>query len=78
MARTGDRELLEAALAGYQHTRQTLVERIAEIRRQLGADDGKHAKPRKKRTVHFTPEGKRRIAEGVRKRWEAYRKAKRQ
>ena len=35
-----DRELLQAALVGYQHQHDVLGERMAEIRRQLGGGAG--------------------------------------
>ena len=71
-----DAELLQAALAGYQHQHVILGERIAEITRELGGR-GRHldaaggAKP--KRTMSAA--ARRRIGAAQRKRWAAVKGA---
>jgi hypothetical protein len=67
-----DRELLEAALAGYQHLRDGIEEKIADIRRQMGASPALEpaAGPEPKRRV-ISAAGRRRIAAAQRKRWVA-------
>lgn len=72
-----DHELLEAALVGYQHLRDGIEEKIAEIRRQLGTapalePDSDPATQPKRRVISAA--GRRRIAAAQRKRW-AERKA---
>ncbi len=72
---TGDPELLAAALVGYEQQRLEIVERIGEIRRQLGvrsSGTANHTAPGGKRTM--SPAARKRIAEAQRKRWAAYRK----
>jgi hypothetical protein len=76
-----DRALLEAALFGYQHQREEIEGKMAEIR---GLLSGKSASgstgatasepPTKKRTMSAA--GRRRIAEAQRQRWAAQKSAK--
>jgi hypothetical protein len=71
-----DSELLKAALVGYEHERAVIVEKIAEIRRQLGGRGAvtpstNGAKPARQ----MSAAARSRIAEAQRKRWAAYRKA---
>jgi len=70
-----DPELLKAALVGYEHERAVIVEKIAEIQRQLGnraaAPSTNGAKPRRQ----MSPAARRRIAAAQRKRWAAFHKA---
>ena len=72
---TNDAGLLVAALAGYEQQRSELVERIGEIRRQLGgrasAATSNDTVPGRKRTMSAA--ARKRIAEAQRKRWAAYR-----
>ena len=77
-----DPDLLRAALLGYEQQRSALVEKIAELRRQLSrraAADGVAVSSdvpgvagRKKRTLSAA--ARNRIAEAQRKRWAALRK----
>ncbi len=70
-----DPGFLAAALAGYEQQRSELVERIGEIRRQLGGRDSAATSndtvPGRKRTMSAA--ARKRIAEAQRKRWAAYR-----
>jgi hypothetical protein len=72
-----DAELLQAALAGYQHQDTILAERIAEFTRELGGKPrrpdaaGTTAKP--KRTMSASARS--RIAAAQRKRWAEFHKA---
>ena len=72
----GDTGLLAAALVGYEQQRSELVERIGQIRRQLGgrvtAATLNDTVPGRKRTMSAA--ARKRIAEAQRKRWVAYRK----
>lgn len=66
-----DAELLEAALAGYQHQYAVLGDRIAEITRELGGKPGRSelgaAMAPAKRVV--SEDTRRRMAEAQQKRW---------
>jgi hypothetical protein len=70
-----DYSLLEAALIGYQHQRELLAQKIAEIQEQLGnapdvdSDDG----PRKR---SMNTAARKRIALAQKKRWAEYHKTK--
>jgi hypothetical protein len=70
-----DPELLNAALVGYEHERAVIVEKIAEIQRQLGnraaAPSTNGAKPRRQ----MSPATRRRIAAAQQRRWAAFHKA---
>jgi hypothetical protein len=68
-----DPELLSAALIGYEHERTVIVEKIAEIRRQLGAaaPSANGAKPRRQ----MSAAGRKRIAAAQRQRWASFHKA---
>jgi hypothetical protein len=73
--KTNDQALLEAALIGYQHQADQLAEKIADIRRQLGAKPAaKAAKapavPGKKRKMSAA--ARKRIAVAQKKRWAEY------
>jgi|ERR1039458_3924579 6-phosphogluconate dehydrogenase len=76
MRRELDNSLLEMALVGYQAKRDEVVQKMADIERQLGAasapvvertDEGK---PKRR----ISAAGRRAIAEAQRKRWAASRK----
>ena len=80
MAQTIDRELLEAALAGYQQQLSQLQEKMAELRERIGGTGGREAAParaggRKKKRSTLSPEARERIAAAQRKRWAAQKKA---
>ena len=63
-----DYSLLEAALIGYQHQRELLAAKIAEIQRQLGdAHASPSAESPKKRVMNAA--ARKRIAQAQRKRW---------
>ncbi len=70
-----DYSLLEAALIGYQHQRELLAQKIAEIQEQLGnapdvdSDEG----PRKR---GMNTAARKRIALAQKKRWAEYHKTK--
>jgi hypothetical protein len=64
---TTDRGLLEAALLGYKQQLTETKAKMAEIRLLLGGAPA--AAPAKKRTISAA--GRRRMAEGQRKRWAA-------
>ena len=72
---TDDAGLLGAALAGYEQQRSEIVEKMAEVRRQLGnrAADANANNPvgGVKRTMSAA--ARKHIAEAQRKRWAAYR-----
>ncbi len=77
-----DPELLAAALVGYEQQRSEIVQKIAELRRQLGgrAEHNGHGSlvtaetaPARKRTMSAA--ARRRIAAAQKKRWAAYHKA---
>ena len=73
--------ILEAALVGYQARRETIDQKIAEVRSRLRMDGGggdvptPFAKPRRKRRK-MSAEARKRISEATKKRWAAYRKTK--
>ena len=70
-----DSGLLAAALVGYEQQRSEIVERIGEIRRELGgrasAAAPNDAVSGRKRVM--SPAARKRIAEAQRKRWAAQR-----
>ena len=78
----GDADFLQAALLGYEQQRTEIETRIAELRRQLGrrgaADgatelpDAGAAQPGQRRALSAV--ARKRIADGQRKRWAAFRK----
>ena len=81
-SRMPDIEILEAALAGWQHQAAEIDRKMAEIRAKIrgsrpsaASRSAKPAKPvaRKRR---LSPAGKKRIAEANKKRWAAFRTAK--
>ncbi|HUP05436.1 MAG TPA: hypothetical protein VMU19_15665 [Bryobacteraceae bacterium] len=78
MATSPDKDLLIAALAGYQLKLTEIEARMAELRKQIaGAPGGVSAKaaaPAKKRRL--SPEGRARIIAATKKRWAAVRAAK--
>lgn len=68
-----DYSLLEAALIGYQHQRELLAVKIAEIQRQLGnAPATASTETPKKRVMNVA--ARKRIARAQRKRWAEYHK----
>lgn len=68
-----DYSLLEAALIGYQHQRELLAVKIAEIQRQLGtAPATPSSETPKKRVMNVA--ARKRIAQAQRKRWAEYHK----
>jgi hypothetical protein len=74
-----DRGVLEAALVGLEQKRAEVEELLVEVRKQLrapGAGDGvsSAAPARKKRTMSAAV--RKRIGDATRRRWAAYRKAK--
>jgi hypothetical protein len=75
---TNDHALLEAALIGYQHQAAQLADKIAEIRRQLGAKSPsaapKAATPVKRRSMSAA--ARKRIAAAQKKRWAEYHRLK--
>lgn len=80
MATSHDRELLIAALAGYQLKVKEIEERMAELRKQIAGVSGEpagkpaaSARPRKRR---LSAEGRARIIAATKKRWAAVRAAK--
>jgi hypothetical protein len=62
-----DHDLLQAALAGYQHHLAEMNLRITELRDRLGNTADGAAAPPKKRTM--TVVGRRKIAASQKKRW---------
>jgi hypothetical protein len=69
-----DYSLLEAALIGYQHQRELLAVKIAEIQHQLGnAPATASSDAPKKRVMNVA--ARKRIAQAQRKRWAEYHKA---
>lgn len=65
---TPDHELLEAALVGYQHQREQIDEKIAEIKRQLAGTAGSAAGSGPNKRV-FSAAARKRMAEAQKKRW---------
>jgi len=75
--KTTDQALLEAALIGYQHQREQIDAKIAEIRQELGGTSkvaAKSAAPGKKRQMSAA--ARKRIAAAQKKRWAEYHKLK--
>jgi len=75
-----DSEFLAAALIGYQQRRREIDGKIVELRQQLGgswasvlAAAAKRAAPAARR---MSTAGRKRIAEATKKRWAAFRRAK--
>jgi peptidoglycan hydrolase CwlO-like protein len=72
-----DTELLEAALIGFQHKRDQLQQKIAELRSQIGGHPASASAPApdaaapKKRSMSAS--ARRRIALAQKKRWAAYK-----
>jgi hypothetical protein len=70
-----DTELLEAALIGFQHRRDQVEQKIAELRSQIGGQPASAAASGvaapKKRTMSAA--ARRRIALAQKKRWAAYK-----
>ena len=71
-----DRTLLEAALIGYQARIAEIEVAMAEIRSQLGHSSGAAPAPVKQAKRKMSAAGRRRIAEGQKKRWAEYKKHK--
>ena len=69
-----DPDILRAALTGYQHEREQIVQKIADLTRQLGRKAGPSAKEGG-RTSAMSDDGRRRIAVAQRKRWAALKRA---
>ncbi|HLK62477.1 MAG TPA: hypothetical protein VKU19_03500 [Bryobacteraceae bacterium] len=68
-----DYSLLEAALVGYQHQRELLTIKIAELQRQLGNASSSAEEAPKKRSMNEA--AKKRISLAQRKRWAEYHKS---
>jgi hypothetical protein len=68
-----DYSLLEAALIGYQHQRELLAVKIAEIQRQLGGAPATASDDMPKKRV-MNVAARKRIAQAQRKRWAEYHK----
>lgn len=70
-----DIQLLEAALIGYQHQRDELEQKIADLQRQIGGHpvsrDGAQRGTRMKRQLSAA--ARQRIAQAQKKRWAAYK-----
>ena len=75
-----DTQLLEAALIGFQHMRDQVAQKIADLRSQVGGNSASHSAPAaatpiasttKKRTMSAA--ARRRIALAQKKRWAAYK-----
>src|ERR1051326_2330066 len=70
---TVDRNLLEAALFGYERQRDEIEAKIAEIRNQIGGKPAAApAAPGRRRTMNAAARA--RIAAAQRKRWAEYKK----
>jgi hypothetical protein len=75
-----DNEILEAALIGYQHMRDEVERKIAELRGRIGAQPASRqmpsgaipGKPAPKRILSAA--ARRRIAMAQKRRWAAYKK----
>jgi hypothetical protein len=76
--KTNDHALLEAALIGYQHQREQIDAKIAELRQELGGKSPAAARAPapsgKKRQMSAA--ARKRIAAAQRKRWAEYHKLK--
>jgi hypothetical protein len=70
-----DYSLLEAALIGYQHQRELLAVKIAEIQRQLGSAPATASDETPKKRV-MNAAARKRIAQAQRKRWAEFHKTK--
>ena len=74
-----DRELLQAALTGYQHQLDTIDQRMAEIRRELGGGGGRPAAAPgtagNGRRRGMSAETRERMAEAQRLRWAGVKRA---
>jgi hypothetical protein len=68
-----DYSLLEAALVGYQHQRELLAVKIAEIQRQLGNAPATSSEDAPKKRV-MNVAARKRIAQAQRKRWAEFHK----
>ena len=68
-----DRQLLEAALIGYQKKLQAMDEAVAEIRHRLGKSA---ANPVGQHRRKLSAAARKRISEATKKRWAEYRKKK--
>ena len=72
------KDILEAALIGYQHQLELLNAKIADIKKRLGVNGAGRsaatASPAKKHQI--SPEGRARIAAAQKKRWAAAKRAK--
>lgn len=68
------RDILLAALEGLEARRKAIDEQIATVRAELGLSaETEPAKPATRRNWKLGDEGKRRIADAQKKRWEEYR-----
>jgi cell division septum initiation protein DivIVA len=81
MAKLNDerRNLLEAAITGYQSTIEAAQQKIEELRRELGGGKSTPAAPRRfmpQRRHRISPAGRKAIAEAQRRRWAAAKTAK--
>jgi hypothetical protein len=78
---SADLSILQAALIGYQHQRDQIEAKMAEIRSQLGGK-GAAVKPMVTTATGapvkraLSPSARKRIAAGQRKRWAAFNAAK--
>ncbi len=67
-----DGSLPEAALIGFEQMKRNVEEKIADIRRLLGSEDGaRTASPGQKRKRTPSPAARQKIAAAQRKRWAA-------
>jgi hypothetical protein len=79
---TDNRDILEAALMGYEHQRNVIAGKIADLRSRLGSpakamvapEEKSESGPRKKRKV--SKEARKKMAEAQKRRWAAVKKAK--
>jgi hypothetical protein len=77
-----DKEILAAAIEGFEAQRKRLDTRIAEIRQQLtgipmeeeAAEDGPEATDGRRKRRKMSPAARKRIADAQKKRWAAVRK----
>lgn len=70
--RTADTSFLEAALIGFEQMKRNVEEKIADIRRQLGSEDGTQAAaPSQAGKRPLSQAVRRRMAVAQRKRWAA-------
>jgi hypothetical protein len=77
---THDRDILEAALMGYEHQRQAIDAKIADLKGWLGSptkgavvpQDKSVSGPRKKRKV--SKEARQKMAEAQKRRWAMVKK----